>query len=85
MTEKRRKAINVLNGLREHLNEDDYFLLLDFIVEYNERTYPFNPCPTNPCPLDPFYRNDRPDGPYILPGHITCDRHSDISLMFSKR
>ncbi len=41
MTPNQRKAIEILNRIKseEHLNEDDYFFLMDFIVKDSQVTY----------------------------------------------
>lgn len=67
MIEKQKQAIKILNQLRwdNVINENDYFLLLEFIVGSNEpqvTTYvPY--IQTDPQPLDPVY------GKF---GRVTC-------------
>lgn len=41
MTPYQRRAIEILNGLKSegHLNEDDYFFLMDFIVKDSQVMY----------------------------------------------
>ena len=65
MTEQQRKAIEILNSLREPmilseeraLSEDDYFFLLSFIIEKPNEVYILQPCPniTPPSPIQPYY------------------------------
>lgn len=66
MTEQQRKAIEILNSLREPmilseeraLTEDDYFFLLSFIIEKPSEVYIPQPCPSImpwPSPIQPYY------------------------------
>lgn len=69
MTEKQKQAIKILNQLccDNVINENDYFLLLEFIIEQHveSTTYPWTTDPTiypwtrrlieDPQPLDPIY------------------------------
>ena len=60
MIEKQKQAIKILNQLRcnDVINENDYFLLLEFIVEQHSEstTYPWTRRLTeDPQPLDPIY------------------------------
>lgn len=70
MTNKQKQAITVLNGLLNNgkMNENEYFLLLDFVVEQPAQQV-WNPAPwtiTNTKPLDPYYE------PYGKFGPVTC-------------
>ena len=76
MTEKQKKAISVLNKIMQKdivvdnerlLNEEEYFLLLDFVVEAPTMTY--IPWTTVPQPLDPVY------GKF---GKVTCDDYKVV-------
>ena len=74
MTEKQKKAIKVLNELVERcgedlFNDDDYFLLLDFVV--GDTTY----VPT-PLPLEGLRRTWEDMSPvmYSPPSFSTTDR-----------
>ena len=61
MTEQQKKAILILNRLHEQFgvsifNDEDYFLLMDFVVGNNEpriSNIPFTL--TDPQPIDPVY------------------------------
>ena len=59
MTDKQKQAIRILNNLNERcgddvFNEEDYFLLMDFVVNEPQLTYiPFTQTP--PQPIDPIY------------------------------
>ncbi len=66
MTEQQRKAIEILNSLREPmilseeraLSEDDYFFLLSFIIDKPNELYIPTPCPNItpwPSPIQPYY------------------------------
>lgn len=52
MTDKQKQAILLLNNLK--LNDEEYFLLLEFIVE--QPTQVWSPTWTPPQPLEPFYK-----------------------------
>lgn len=60
MAPNQRKAIEILNRIKseEHLNEDDYFFLMDFIVKDSQVTYiPYiqSPYIDTPRLLEPYY------------------------------
>lgn len=71
MTEKQKQAISLLNKLKENITEEEYFLLLDFIVEHNGITY---------IPTYPTY----PTYPYITwttePIPVTCYKSTTTTL-----
>lgn len=52
MTDKQKQAILLLNNLK--LNDEEYFLLLEFIVE--QPTQVWSPTWTQPQPIEPFYK-----------------------------
>lgn len=56
LTDKHKEAIKVLTDLfvNNFINEDDYFLLLEFIVDGDEPQITYVPV-TPPQPLDPIY------------------------------
>ena len=68
MTEKQKQAISLLNKLKDKITEEEYFMLLDFIVENNNVTY---------VPTYPTY-------PYITwdtkPIPVTCNKSTTTSL-----
>lgn len=72
MTEKQKQAILILNRLHQQFrlsifNDEDYFLLMDFIVGNEPRiTLPFTQ--TDPQPLDPVY------GKF---GPVTCNQKGE--------
>ena len=43
MTDKQKNAIKVLNSIQDKITEDEYFLLMDFIIQEHVRTeyYPW--------------------------------------------
>ena len=57
MTEKQKQAISLLNRLKDNMSEEEYFLLLDFIVISNPvyvpsyPTYPYITWDSKPIPL----------------------------------
>lgn len=60
MTPNQRKAIEILNRIKseKHLNEDDYFFLMDFIMKDSQVTYiPYiqSPYIDTLRPLEPYY------------------------------
>ena len=71
MTEQQKKAILILNRLHEQFgvsifNDEDYFLLMDFVVGNNEPRISYIPSTlTDPKPLDPLY------GKF---GEVTCNQ-----------
>jgi|GEM_PF-5838814 hypothetical protein len=72
MTDKQKQAIRILNNLNERcgddvFNEEDYFLLMDFVVNEPQLTYiPFTQTP--PQPIDPIY------GKF---GEVTCGQNKE--------
>ena len=72
MTEQQKKAILILNRLHEQFgdtifNDEDYFLLMDFVVGNKEPQIsyiPFNPI----SPIDPVY------GKF---GEVTCNQKAE--------
>ena len=72
MTEKQKQAIVLLNNLQRNnsIKDDDYFLLLEFVIEqHNEPTtiYPWTRLTEVHQPLDPVYG-------YF--GKVTCNKNS---------
>lgn len=72
MTDKQIQAVKLLNKLRNEngdviiLSEDEYFLLMDFVVNEPQLTYiPFTPTPQ---PIDPIYGNF---------GKVTCEQNGE--------
>ena len=88
MTEKQKQAIKILNQLRwdNVINENDYFLLLEFIIEqHSTTTYPWT---TDPAlypwtrrltedyqPFDPIYERN---------GRVTCDQRNIETILTGK-
>ena len=83
MTEKQKQAIKILNQLRwdNVINENDYFLLLEFIVGQHAESTSTHPWSTDPAlypwtrklteehqPLDPVYG-------YF--GKVTCNQNEE--------
>lgn len=83
MTEKQKQAIKILNQLRwdNVINENDYFLLLEFIVGQHAESTSIHPWETDPAlypwtrrliedpqPLDPVYG-------YF--GKVTCNQNEE--------
>lgn len=78
MTEKQKKAIMVLNDLREYrdankerlLSDEDYFALMDFVIgEHPQITY--IPYTTPQEPITPYYQPSI--DPLIPPYKFTCN------------
>lgn len=63
MTEKQKQAISLINRLKENISEEEYFLLLEFVVGNTIPAY---------VPYYPYY----PTYPYITydskPIPVTC-------------
>ena len=64
MTDKQKQAIKILNQLRwdNVINENNYFLLLEFVVEQRVESitpalYPWTKLTESPQPLDPIRYN----------------------------
>lgn len=58
MTEKQKQAISLLNKLKDDMSEEEYFLLLDFVVGRDNPvyvpsypTYPYITWDTKPIPV----------------------------------
>ena len=69
MTEKQKQAVSLLNRLKDNISEEEYFLLLDFVVGKNNPVYV------------PYY----PTYPYITwdskPLPVTCnDNNGNLSI-----
>lgn len=67
MTEKQKQAIRILNNLNERcgdnvFNEEDYFILLEFVVGEPQLTY-ISFTQTPPQPIDPIF------------GKVTCTQN----------
>lgn len=71
LTDKQKQAIMVLMDLfsADHINEEKYFLLMEFIVGDKESQISYIPfTPTPPQPLDPIY------GKF---GPVTCNQKGE--------
>lgn len=57
MTEEQKKAIRVLNRVREKLDDSEYFLLMDFIVKSQEKEFVYVPQfePYDTPKIQPYY------------------------------
>ena len=73
MTDEQKQAIKVLNRVREKLTDDEYFTMLEFIIEEKQVTYiPQPTIPwTTPQPLQPYYGGT--GDPLQPPYRITCE------------
>lgn len=73
MTEKQKQAISLLNRLKDNMSEEEYFLLLDFIVSNNPvyvpsyPTYPYITYDSKPIPVTCNYNN----GSLSISGDLT--------------
>ena len=70
LTEKQKQAIRVLMDLfvADHINEEKYFLLMEFIVGSAEPQISYIPFTIDPQPLDPVY------GKF---GEVTCNQKTE--------
>lgn len=71
LTDNQKKAIMVLMDLytSDHINEEKYFLLMEFIVGDKEPQISYIPfTQTDPQPLDPLY------GKF---GKVTCNQKAE--------
>ena len=76
MTDKQKEAIGVLNRVREKLTDDEYFTMLEFIIEEKQVTY--IPQPTIPLTtpdIRPYYGGT--GDPLQPPYRITCELTKD--------
>lgn len=72
MTDKQKQAINVLNRVREKLTDDEYFMMMEFIIDEKQVTY--IPQPTIPWTtpdIRPYYGGT--GDPLQPPYRITCE------------
>lgn len=78
MTDKQKQAISILNNLQRNnsIKEDDYFLLLEFIVEDNKPQITYIPfTPIDPQSIDPVY------GEF---GKVNCDQYNVETTLTEK-
>lgn len=78
MTEKQKQAITILNNLQwnNSIKEDDYFLLLEFIIGDDKQQITYIPfVQTEPQPLSPVYGEL---------GKVTCDQY-DIKTSLTRK
>lgn len=83
MTEEQKRAINALNRMRESmttkdLTEEEYFLLMDFIVKEPTTKIEYVPQPTIPWTtpdIRPYYGST--GDPLQPPYKITCELSKD--------
>lgn len=71
--------MTTLNNLQRNtsIKENDYFLLLEFIVDDNKPQITYIPfAPTDPQPLDPIY------GKF---GKVTCDQYNVETTLTEKK
>ena len=75
MTHEQKQAINVLNRVREKLTEDEYFMMMDFIVKESVTKIEYVPQPSIPWTtpdIRPYYGGTGetiPQPPY----RVTCE------------
>lgn len=64
MTEKQKEAVKLLNNLRyssgQSLNDDEYFLLMDFVLAEKEPQITYIPFAQPDTPLQPYYTGTDP-------------------------
>ena len=79
MTNEQKRAIRVLNRVREQLIDDEYFTMLEFIVREPVTKIEYVPQPTipwtTPQPLQPYYGGT--GDPLQPPYRITCELTKD--------
>lgn len=90
MTEKQKQAIRVLNKLlwNDSIKEDDYFLLLEFIVGQHVESTKTHPWETDPA-LYPWTRRLTEDPQPIDPvygkfGKVTCNQNNTETTLTEK-
>ena len=80
MTDEQKQAMKVLNRVREKMTDDEYFMLMDFIVREPVTKIEYVPQPTipwtTPQPLQPYYGGGTGD-PLQPPYRITCELTKD--------
>ena len=84
MTEKQKKAVKVLNTLRinrpaQMLNDEDYFLLLDFVVEQPQPQVQY--IPYYPWSTQQIYADGKEPMP---PFEVTCSDSQIDNKIFIK-
>ena len=80
MTDEQRKAIAVLNRVREKMTDDEYFQLLEFIVREPVTKIEYVPQPTMPWTtpdIRPYYGGTGSPDPLQPPYRITCELTKD--------
>ena len=80
MTDEQKQAMKVLNRVCEKMTDDEYFMLMDFIVREPVTKIEYVPQPTipwtTPQPLQPYYGGGTGD-PLQPPYRITCELTKD--------
>ena len=80
MTDEQKQAMKVLNRVREKMTDDEYFMLMEFIVREPVTKIEYVPQPTipwtTPQPLQPYYGGGTGD-PLQPPYRITCELTKD--------
>ena len=75
MTDEQKRAMTVLNRVREKMTEDEYFMLMEFIVKEPVTKIEYVPQPTIPWTnpdIRPYYQGGTGD-PLQPPFRITCE------------
>lgn len=63
MTEKQKEAVKLLNNLRycgQSLTDDEYFLLMDFVLAEKKQQVTYIPYVQPSTPLQPYYTGTDP-------------------------
>jgi hypothetical protein len=86
MTEKQKQAILILNRLHQQFkisifNDEDYFLLMDFVVGQHAESKPIHPWETDPV-LYPWTRRLTEDAQPLDPvygyyGKVNCNQNEE--------
>lgn len=74
MTDEQKQAINVLNRVREKLTDDEYFMMMEFIVREPVTKIEYVPQPSIPWTtpdIRPYYGGT--GDPLQPPYRITCE------------
>lgn len=72
MTDQQKDAIKILNRFKDSMTNEEYFMLMEFIVENKTETQyvPVLPAPWTSPDIRPFYGDD---GNLKPPYHVTCN------------
>ena len=74
MTDEQKRAMTVLNRVREKMTEDEYFMLMEFIVKEPVTKIEYVPQPTIPWTTrDITYYGGGTGDPLQPPYRITCE------------